>query len=141
MTVREANLEVLRRWNDTYQREGADAALEIVPEVFAEEAEFSPLLAREVEGRAYHGHEGIRSFFRELNETLRGVQYETSEYHPVTDEVIVLITRMTGNPRGTTPISQDLALVYEFQDGRVRRLTAYGSLDDALEAAQEVARA
>jgi hypothetical protein len=59
----------------------------------------------------------------------------------VTDEVIVLITRMTGNPRGTTPISQDLALVYEFQDGRVRRLTAYGSLDDALEAAQEVARA
>ena len=141
VTAREANLEVLRRWNDTYQRDGADAALEIVPEVFAEEAEFSPLLAREVEGRSYHGHEGIRSFFRELNEILRGVQYETSEYHPVTDEVIVLVTRMTGNPRGTTPISQDLALVYEFQDGRVRRLTAYGSLDDALEAAQELARA
>ncbi len=75
MTAREANLEVLRRWNDTYQRDGADAALEIVPEVFAAEAEFSPLLAREVEGRTYHGHEGIRSFFRELNETLRGVQY------------------------------------------------------------------
>jgi hypothetical protein len=59
----------------------------------------------------------------------------------VTDEVIVLVTRMTGNPRGTTLISQDLALVYEFQDGRVRRLTAYGSLDDALEVAQELARA
>jgi ketosteroid isomerase-like protein len=141
VTLREANLEVLRRWNDTYLEQGAEAALGIVPEVFTEDADFSPLLAREVEGRSYQGHDGIRTFFRDLDETLGGVHYEASEYHPVSEEVIVLVTRMTGNPRGTTPISQDLALVYEFEGGRVRRLTAYGSLNEALEAARQVANA
>ncbi len=46
----------------------------------------------------------------------------------MTDEVIVAAVTADelAIPGRTMPISQDLALVYEFQDGRVRRLTAYG---------------
>jgi hypothetical protein len=142
MTTRQRNLERLRRWNDTFESEGFEGAERIVDDIFDPEVEFSPLLAREVEGRTYHGRGELRAFFRELNETLEEIRYAPSEYHPVSDDVIVLLTRLAGTGRGSAvPIGQDLGMVYEFQDGFVRRVTAYGSYDEAFRAAREAERA
>jgi ketosteroid isomerase-like protein len=137
MTAQE-NIERVRRWNDTYESEGFERAQRLIEEIFDPEVEFSPLLARELEGRTYHGHDGLRSFFRELNDTLGEIRYENPELHPAGDDVIVLFTRLVGTGRGSTvPLGLDLGMVYEFEDGLVRRLTAYGSRDEALRAAQE----
>ena len=141
MTTRQENIAVLQLWSDTYEREGFEAAEQIVEQVFDPEVEFSPLLAREIEGRGYKGHDGIRAFFRELNETLGDVRYAPPEIDPVSDDLIVLLTRMVGTGRGSAvPIGQELGMVYEFQGGRVRRLTAYGSHDNARGAAREATR-
>jgi ketosteroid isomerase-like protein len=142
VSTREANLEILRRWSDTFRDEGFEAALGMTEEIFDPEVEFSPLLAREVEGRTYYGHDGLRAFFRELNEMLGDVRYEPAVYEPVTDDVIVLLTRIVGTGRGSSvPIGQDLAMVYEFRGGLIRRMTAYGSREEAFRAAQEAQRA
>ena len=136
------NLELLRRWNDAFEGEGLEAAERLVDEVFDPEIEFSPLLAREVEGRTLRGREELRAFFRELNDALGGIRYAASEFQPVGDDVIVLLTRLIGKGRGSAvEIGQDLGVVYEFQDGLVRRMTAYGSHDEALTAAREAQRA
>ena len=138
---REANVASLRLWNDNYQGHGLEATRRVIDEVFDPEIEFSPLLAREVEGRAYHGRDEVRAFFEELNDMLGGMRYSESEYQVVSDDVIVLLTTLSGTARGSdVPVEQDLALVCEFRDGLVLRLTAYGSRDEALEAAQEAVR-
>jgi hypothetical protein len=137
MTGREANLETLRRWSDTFQDEGFEVALGLIDEIFDPEVEFSPFLGREIERRTYHGHDGLRTFFRELNELLGDVHYEPAEYELVADDVIVLSTRIIGTGRGSTiPIGQDLCTVYEFRHGLIRRMAAYGSREEALLAAE-----
>jgi ketosteroid isomerase-like protein len=136
------NLGVLRRWVDAYEAGGIDGTEAVIGEVFDPEVEFSPLLAREIEGRTYHGHDGMREFFRELNDMLGDVRYEPPEYEVVGTDVILLFNRMIGSGRGSTvPVVQDLALVYEFRDGLVIRFTAYGTREEALEAARAAAHA
>ncbi|HSJ18790.1 MAG TPA: nuclear transport factor 2 family protein [Solirubrobacterales bacterium] len=138
----EGNLETLGRWYAAYEAGGFEAGDALIEEVFDPQVEFSPWLAREVEQRTYRGHEGLRSFFRELGGTLEGLRYDPPEYRPVGHDVIVVFTRLAGAPReGAVAIGNDLGLVYEFRDGLVRRLTAYGSHEEALLAAEELERA
>jgi ketosteroid isomerase-like protein len=142
VTARQRNLACLRRWSETFYSEGFEGAEQIVDQVFDPEVEFSPLLAREVEGRTCRGRDELRAFLRELNDTLGNIRYTPPEYHPVDDDVIVLLTRMVGTGRGSAvPIAQDLGMVYEFRDGLVWRVTAHGSHDEALDAAREAQRA
>ena len=49
---------------------------------------------------------------------------------------------MEGVGRGSdVPVGQDLGLVYEFRDGLVMRLTAFGSHEEAMSTAMEAQRA
>jgi ketosteroid isomerase-like protein len=146
VTAGQGNLDAVRDWyartEDTYEGGGLQAATELIPEIFDPEVEFSPWLAREVEQRTYHGHDGLRTFFGELQEMLGEVRYAAPEFHALSDELIVVFTRLEGVGRGSdVPVGQDLGLLYEFQDGLVIRLTAFGSHDDAMRAAQEHQRA
>jgi ketosteroid isomerase-like protein len=142
MTAPEANIESLRRLYETGETGGLEAAGEMIDEVFDPEVEFSPLLAREVEGRSYHGRDGMRTFFGELQEALGEFRFERPEYQPVGDDLVVVFTRLVGTGRDSTvPIGQELALVYEFDGGLVRRLTAYAAREEALRAAEELAAA
>jgi ketosteroid isomerase-like protein len=142
VTARQRNLACLRRWSETFYSEGFEGAEQIVDQVFDPEVEFSPLLAREVEGRTCRGRDELRAFFRELNDTLGETRYTPSEYHPVGDNVIVLLTRLMATGRGSAvSIGQDLGMVYEFRHGLVRRVTAYSSHDVALREAREAQRA
>jgi ketosteroid isomerase-like protein len=141
MTAKD-NLELLGRWNDAFESGGVEAAEPLVDEVFDPEVEFSPLLAREVEGRTLRGREELRAFFGELNEALEGMRYADTEFRPVGDDVVVMLSRLIGRGRGSSvEIGQELGAVYEFQDGLVRRMTAYGSHEEALAAAREAQRA
>jgi ketosteroid isomerase-like protein len=146
VTAAQKNLETVQDWyartGGEYESRGLDAALELIPEVFDPEVEFSPWLAREVEHRTYRGHDGLRTFFRELQDMLGEVRYAPPEFHPLSDEVIVVFTRLEGVGRGSdVPVGQDLGLVYEFENGLVTRLTAFGSHGEAMRAAEEIDRA
>jgi ketosteroid isomerase-like protein len=142
----DSNLESVRRWyaktSGEYEAGGLEAASDLLPEIFDPQVEFSPWLAREVEHRTYRGHDGLRTFFRELEDMLGRVRYAAPEFHPVSDEVIVVFTRLEGVGRGSdVPVGQDLGLVYEFRDGLVIQLTAFGSHDQALRAGEAAERA
>jgi ketosteroid isomerase-like protein len=138
----ESNLETVRRWYaqtvEVYREGGGlEAALDLIPEIFDPQVEFSPWLAREVEHRTYHGHEGLRTFFQELREMLGRVRYGPPEFHPLGDDLIVVFTRLEGVGQGSdVPVGQDLGLIYEFRGGLVTRLTAFGSHEEALRAAK-----
>ena len=75
--------------------------------------------------------------FAELHGELSEVTYEPPQCHPVGDDVVIAFTRILGSDRRTSaPVRQDLALVYEFSEGTVRRVTAYETPADALEAVE-----
>jgi ketosteroid isomerase-like protein len=140
------NLETVQRWyaqtSEAYAEGGLEASLALIPEIFDPQIEFSPWLAREVEHRIYHGHEGLRTFFQELRDMLGDVRYAPAEFQPLSDDLIVVFTRLEGVGRGSeVPVGQDLGLVYEFRDGLVVRLTAFGSHEEALSAAKELQHA
>jgi ketosteroid isomerase-like protein len=146
VTAAQTNLGVVQDWYartaEQYESGGLDEAIEMIPEVFDPNVEFSPWLAREVEHRTYHGHEGLRTFFRELQDMLGPVRYAPPEFHPLSEDVIVVFTRLEGVGQGSdVPVGQDLGLVYEFEGGLVTRLTAFGSHQEAMRAAKELQRA
>jgi ketosteroid isomerase-like protein len=146
VTAAQENLETVRDWygrtGGEYEGGGLEAALELIPEIFDPEVEFSPWLAREVEHRTYRGHDGLRTFFEELQDMLGEVRYAPPEFHPLSDDIVVVFTRLEGVGRGSdVSVGQDLGLVYEFEGGLVTRLTAFGSHAEAMRAAEELQRA
>ena len=143
MTASADNLEALKRWNREIHGaydEGRDleAAFAFIPQIFDPQVEFSPWLAREIEHGTYRGHDGLRRFFTELRDMLGPVAYAPEEFHPLDDDLIVVFTRLEGvGQKSDVPVGTDLGLVYEFQDGLVIRLTAFGSHEEALSAGKE----
>jgi hypothetical protein len=143
VTAAQSNLETVREWYartaERYEGGGLEAAVALIPQVFDPDVQFSPWLAREVEHRTYHGHDGLRTFFGELQDMLGEVRYAPPEFHPLSGDVIVVFTRLEGVGRGSdVPVGQDLGLVYEFEGGLVTRLTAFGSHAEAMRAAEDL---
>ncbi len=131
------NADKLERLYDTFEHDGVGAAAQLIEELFDPGVEFNPLQHGDAGGRTYRGLEGMAGFFGELHGQIGDVQYEAPQFHPVGEELVVAFTRLVGRERGTSiPIRQDLALVYEFENGRVLRVNAYGTPAEALEAAQ-----
>jgi ketosteroid isomerase-like protein len=144
VTGGETNLETLRRWYDqvheAYGPSGdLQAATALIPEMFDPQVEFSPWMGRELEHGSYHGHDGLRRYFEELRDLLGPVQYAPEEYQPLSDDLIVVFTRIEGVGQGSdVPVGQDLGLIYEFRNGLIIRLTAFGSHSEALDRAKEM---
>ncbi len=132
-----ANAASLERLYEVFDRGGFEEAARVVQEVFDPEVEFNTLQAGDVGGGTYRGYEGMLTFFGELHGAFEEVNYEAPQFHPVGDRLVVAFTRISGLAKQTSmPLRQDLALVYEFEDGTVRCVNAYETPADALEAAQ-----
>jgi ketosteroid isomerase-like protein len=134
----QANADKLQGLWDTFDAEGAEGAARMIGEVYDPDVEFNPLQAESAGGRTYRGLDGVIAFFGELDEAFSETHYEPPQFHPVGDDLVVVLTRLVGMARDTgLPLRQDLSLVYEFNEaGRAQRVTAYETPADALEAAQ-----
>ena len=118
----EEHLAAVHELWSTYRERGAAQAI--------------PLLDPDVEfvahdGRAYHGHEGVRQFFAEFEE--RGERFMASPYtfEPHLPDLLVIGHRRIASAEGM--IRGDyLFFVHSFRDGRVARIAAYASREEAL---------
>ena len=98
-------------------------------------AEAIPLLDPGVEfvahdGRAYHGHEGVRQFFAEFED--RGERFMASPYtfEPHPPDLLVIGHRRIAS--GDEVRGDYLFFVHSFRDGRVARIAAYARREEAL---------
>jgi hypothetical protein len=114
-------LEAVRELWGTYREKGVQTAI--------------PLLHPEVEfvdheGRVFNGHDGVRSFFAEFEE--RGEVFTASPYSFELHEpdLLVIGHRRIRSAEGTR--GDYLYFVHSFRDGRVSRLAAHVSKEDAL---------
>jgi ketosteroid isomerase-like protein len=108
------SIEIVRAAIDAWNRSDFDVWIC----AWDEQAEFHPF-ARSVEGRAYHGHDGLRRFVAEMSQEWEEVCFEVDEIRGAGEQVVALgRVRARGRASG---VERDvpLALVGVVRDKKV----------------------
>jgi ketosteroid isomerase-like protein len=129
----DAQLEQLR---DSYNRRDPDAWVAI----WNPDCEWHPFLTARVEGDpGYHGHNGMRAWFEDVDEMFDEIVVELDQYREVGDRLLVL-GRMTARGRGSgAEVNTEVGWVIERRGERFQRGWAYTSHEEAERAATEAA--
>jgi ketosteroid isomerase-like protein len=126
--VSQTNVELVRIGVDAANRED-------IPTIIAlshPDIEFVALVA-DVEGRTYHGYDGIRQYFVDMHDAWTESDYELEDLIDAGSDHVVALVRWRAAGR-TSGIQADepLAAAYSFRDGRVYRMSVFQSRADAL---------
>jgi ketosteroid isomerase-like protein len=132
----EENVEVVRRIVDAHQRgdfatvyAAYDPAIEwrTGDARAAQWSDFEPV---------YHGHEGVRTFWRTWFAAWETVDFEYEEFIDAGDQVLsILSQRMRGRTSGVELEWHSYGQVWTIRDGKVIRVQFFANRDEALEAA------
>ena len=131
----EEYVEIVRRRNDAAERRDAEATLSFYdPEVELDASRLgvASLAGR---GRVYHGHEGLRIFFREWHDAWEEVEYRVADVIDAGDHVISLLTYRGRGRASGAEVEMPVAIVETFRHGKIVRVAWFLSKDDAFEAA------
>ena len=124
----EENVAVVRRGYAAVNRGDIDGLLATVdPDV-----EFTSLIA-EAEGETFHGHEGVRRWWKEVVLPLGGLHGEPEEVRDCGDTVLARVLG-TYRPRGVE-VRQTVWHLVRFRDGKATRWEFFRTEAEALEAA------
>jgi len=83
----------------------------------------------------YHGHEGVRTFWRTWFAAWETVAFEYEEFIDAGDQVLsILSQRMRGRTSGVELEWNSYAQVWTIRDGKVIRVEFFANRDEALEA-------
>jgi ketosteroid isomerase-like protein len=127
----------LERSRDAYNARDPDAWIA----VWSPDCEWHPFLtAREEGDPGYHGPNGIRAWFEDVDEMFSEMHVELETYREVGDRILVLgemnaIKKATGER-----VTRDVAWVVEPRRDQLGRGWAYPSHEEAQRAAEEAAR-
>jgi ketosteroid isomerase-like protein len=126
-----ANVELVRRWNDAFNRRDMDVLLELTSPEF----EFVPYLGALIETITYRGHDGLRKYFEDADAAWQAIEARLVEVRELDGTVIALgELRARGRASGLE-VRVSLAWVGEFDGGQITRLRSYETEAKALEAA------
>lgn len=125
MAAYQAQLERLREAYNGRDPEGWIA-------VWNPDAEWHPFLtAREEGGLGYHGHNGMRAWFEDVDEMFEDSRVELDQFRQIGDRLLVL-GRMTATRRGTGQmVDREVGWVVEPRGERFQRGWSYDSHEEA----------
>lgn len=125
-----ANIEIIRRGLEAYNQ----GDVETLVEISDPEAEFVPLRSLVV-GGSYHGHDGIRRFMEDVGEEWEDRLIELEELRELESGVLVLGQFQAKGKASGVEMRSPVAWILELRDGKVVRMQAYSSQEEALRAA------
>jgi ketosteroid isomerase-like protein len=83
----------------------------------------------------HEGPEGIRRFFSDIEDAGPDFRIEIERVEAFSDERVLAFVRVTATGRASgVPTEIETANVYEFSEGRIRRIDVYTDRQEALEA-------
>jgi len=127
------NVEIVRRGFEAANRRDVGAMIELLdPEI---EWHSALLMSLEGEAAVYRGHEGIRTFFGDLDELFDRVHAEYPEIRDLGDRVVGIgRIRMRGKGSGAETESP-IVTVVDLKNGKATQVRTYLDPKQALEAA------
>jgi ketosteroid isomerase-like protein len=128
--------KLLEKAGDAYNRRDADAWVA----VWSPDCEWHPYLTARVEGDpGYHGHNGMRAWFEDVDEMFSEMHVELDRFREVGDRLLVLGHTRARERVSGTEVSSEVAWVVEPHGEVLRRGWAYMSHEEAERAALEAA--
>jgi ketosteroid isomerase-like protein len=127
------NLEVVRQLFDALARRDAANVLSL----YDPEVEWDASLAGPGEAfisEIYHGHEGLRRYFREWYEAWRTIEYVCEELIDVGESVISVVTNRGRGRASGAEIEYRQYAAWTIRDGKIVRVVWFPTRSDALEA-------
>ena len=130
----QSNVEVVRRLYDAAARRD-----DVIPfELYAEDI----LWDISNSGRAllamkpvYHGHEGVRQYWRETTSAFGEIDFEVEELIDAGDQVLAVIREREVGPASRAPVEATHLALYTLSGGKVIMLQVFDDRQQALEAA------
>jgi ketosteroid isomerase-like protein len=87
------------------------------------------------EPRVYHGHDGVREFWRSWVGTWRDFDFELEEAIDAGGDQVVARVRQVGRGRGSgVDVELRFGQIWTVRDGRIVRFRTFPSFEEALEA-------
>jgi ketosteroid isomerase-like protein len=129
------NVEIVRRVFDAEARRDAATALSLYDqevEFDTSHGTFGDLAGR----RLYHGHDGLRTWFRDWYEAWESIHEEIEELIDAGDEVVSVVTiRGRGRASGLELELTHQPAVWSIQHGKIVRVVWFRTRQEAIEAA------
>jgi ketosteroid isomerase-like protein len=125
---------LLERGLDAYNRRDPDG----FAAMWTPNCEWHPFLTARVEGDpGYHGHNGLRAWFEDVDEMFSEVHAVLEEVREVGDRIVAL-GRMDATGRSSgAEVTSEIGWVFEMKGEKCRRGWAYTTHAEALRAAGE----
>jgi ketosteroid isomerase-like protein len=83
----------------------------------------------------YKGHEGMRRWYGEWNDAWDSAEYEALDFIEISETLLVVPIRITASARGAE-VSQEMAWLFEVEDGLCTRWELHADKDAALASAR-----
>ena len=129
----EENVDRYRRNIEALNRRDVEAVLaEVHPDI-----EWNMPLQRLLGGEAavYHGHEGVREYFRDMDEAFAEIQVDYPDIRDLGNRVLAIGSFSARGKKSEVPIESPLGAVVDMRDGKATRVRTYLDPTEALEAA------
>jgi ketosteroid isomerase-like protein len=130
------NVEIIRRRNDAADRRDAEATLDFYDSGVEIDASRLGVAGLAGEGRVYHGHDGLRRFFREWHDAWEEVEYGYGELIDAGNQVISVMTYRGRGRASGAEVEMPVAIVETFRAGKIVRVVWFLTRDEAVEAAE-----
>jgi ketosteroid isomerase-like protein len=129
----DAYRKLLEDAGDAFNRRDADAWVAR----WNADCEWHPFLTARVEGDpGYHGHNGMRAWFEDVDEMFSRIHVDLDKFREIGDRILVL-GRMNATSRiGGEEVETEVGWVVEPRGERLQRGWAYTSHDQALQEAE-----
>lgn len=126
-----ANVELVKRWVDAFNRRDLDALTETVIPDFA----FLPAIADTIDGNSFQRREGMEAYFVDVDSAWEELRVIYDEYRDLGDRVLAL-GRIEGRGRGSRAVVETpQGAVVDFRHGKISSGRSYLDHDEALRAA------
>ena len=127
------NVEIVRRGFEAGNRRDVEALIEVLdPEV---EWHSALLMSLEGEAAVYRGHQGIRTFFRDLDGLFDKLHAEYPEIRDLGDRVVAIGRISTRGKGSGAETESPIGTVIDLKNGKATQVRTYLDPKEALEAA------
>jgi ketosteroid isomerase-like protein len=140
--VTAARVEVVRRMDETFRRDGSEGLIEHFEEFFTPDSEWRPAMTGSIGDQAYVGLDGLRAWWANLTESFEQFEVENHGLVPVGRDGVLLIGHLRARGRESgVELERESGQLLRVRDGRIYWAQSFLTHAEAFEAAAELARA